>query len=401
MFYINSIRILFEYYTIYILNCTHFYMMSLSKHITLKHLLINNQRMIGLQFYPDKVIHALVKELPDPKWSKEFAMVYIIHTKENLNKVFEKFRGVAWINGNSFFNEKVIRDNEPVDVNWYRNRTTSTTYKYAPEAYLLKLELKRYALNTCKLYISLFEKFINQYPDKDIVELSEQEIRGYLQLLVHQKKSNSYINQTINSIKFYYEVVMGMPNRFYSIERPRKEQKLPQVVSKEEILAMIANTNNIKHRCIISLLYSAGLRRSELVALRIQDIDSKRMLIHIKNAKNNKDRYSLLSKTVLKELRVYYKEWKPQEYLFEGFKGAKYSGSSVKEIVVKAAEKSKINRRVTPHMLRHSFATHLLENGTDLRYIQTLLGHSSTKTTEIYTQVAINNFKSIKNPLDL
>ncbi|WP_199176900.1 tyrosine-type recombinase/integrase [Aquimarina sp. MAR_2010_214] len=375
--------------------------MNLTKHITLKHLLIGNQKMIGLQFHPDKVIQALIKELPNPKWSREFAMVYIIHTKENLNHVFEKFRGVAWINGNSFFKEKVIRDNEPVDVNWYRNRAKAASYRYVPEAYLLKLELKRYALNTCKIYISLFEKFINQYPDKDIVELSEQEIRAYLQLLIRQKKSNSYINQTINSIKFYYEVVMGMPNRFYSIERPRKEQKLPQVVSKEEILAMIANTNNIKHRCIISLLYSAGLRRSELLELKIQDIDSKRMLIHIKNAKNNKDRYSLLSETVLKELRVYYKEWKPQEYLFEGLKGTKYSGSSVKEIVVKAAEKSKINRRVTPHMLRHSFATHLLENGTDLRYIQTLLGHGSTKTTEIYTQVAINNFKSIKNPLDL
>ncbi|MBQ4820267.1 tyrosine-type recombinase/integrase [Aquimarina sp. MMG016] len=357
--------------------------------------------MIGLQFHPDKVIQALIKELPAPRWSKEFAMVYINNTKENLDQIFEKFRGVAWINGNSFFKEKILRDNEPVDINWYRKRAKTTTYKYVPEEYLLKLELKRYALNTCKIYISLFEKFINHYPDKDIMELSEQEVRSYLQLLIHQNKSNSYINQSINSIKFYYEVVLGMPNRFYSIERPRKQQKLPQVLSKEEILAMIANTNNIKHRCIVSLLYSAGLRRSELLDLKIEDIDSKRMLIHIKNAKNNKDRFSLLSETVLKDLRVYYKEWKPKEYLFEGVKGSQYSGSSIKEIVVKAAEKSKINRRITPHMLRHSFATHLLENGTDLRYIQTLLGHSSTKTTEIYTQVAISNFKSIKNPLDL
>ena len=375
--------------------------MKLTKHITLKHLLINNQKMIGLQFYPDKVIQALIKELPNPKWSREFAMVYIIHTKENLNHVFEKFRGVAWINGNAFFKEKIIRDNESVDVNWYRNRTKTASYTYVPEAYLQKLELKRYALNTCKIYISLFEKFINQYPDKDILELSEQEIRAYLQLLIHQKKSNSYINQSINSIKFYYEVVMGMPNRFYSIERPRKEQKLPKVISKEEILAMIANTNNIKHRCIISLLYSAGLRRSELLELKIQDIDSKRMLIHIKNAKNNKDRYSLLSKTALKELRVYYKQWKPKEYLFEGQKGGKYSNTSVENIIIKAAQKARIFKRVTPHMLRHSFATHLLENGTDLRYIQTLLGHSSSKTTEIYTQVATNNLRSIKNPLDL
>ena len=375
--------------------------MNLTKHITLKHLLINNQKMIGLQFYPDKVIQALIKELPNPKWSREFAMVYIIHTKENLNQVFEKFRGVAWINGNSFFKEKVIRDNEPVDVNRYRNRTKTASYKYVPEAYLLKLELKRYALNTCNIYISLFEKFINQYPNKDILELSEQEIRAYLQLLIHQNKSNSYINQTINSIKFYYEVVMGMPNRFYSIERPRKQQKLPQVISKEEILSMIEHTNNIKHRCIISMLYSAGLRRSELLDLQLEDIDSKRMLVFIRNAKNNKDRYSLLSETVLKDLRVYYKQWKPKKYLFEGVLGQKYSVESIAKIVRRAGEKACIRRRITPHILRHSFATHLLENGTDLRYIQTLLGHSSTKTTEIYTQVAVNNFKSIRNPLDL
>ncbi len=375
--------------------------MNLTKHITLKHLLIHNQKMIGIQFTPDKVIQALIKELPNPRWSKKFSMVYIINTKENLNTVFDKFRGVAWVNGNSFFKEKIIRENQPVDINWYRNRAKTASYKYVPEAYLMKLELKRYALNTCKIYISLFEKFINHYPQKDIVALSEQEIRKYLQLLIQENKSNSYINQTINSIKFYYEVVMGMPNRFYSIERPRKEQKLPQVLSKEEILAIIANTNNIKHRCIVSLLYSAGLRRSELLDLKVEDIDSKRMLIHIKNAKNNKDRYSLLSETALKELRIYYKEWKPKKYLFEGMLEQKYSVESVAKIVRRAGDKAGIRRRVTPHMLRHSFATHLLENGTDIRYIQSLLGHSSTKTTEIYTQVAVNNFKSIKNPLDL
>lgn len=372
-----------------------------SRHITLKHLLINNQKMIGIKFYPDKVIQALIKELANPKWSAEYSMVYVINTKKNLSAIFDKFRGVAWVNGNSFFKEKPLRNNQAIDINWYRNRATTTSYKYVPEEYLIKLELKRYALNTCKAYISLFEKFINQYPDKNIVELSEQEIRTYLQLLIQQNKSNSYINQTINSIKFYYEVVMGMPNRFYSIERPRKQHKLPQVLSKEEILAMISNTNNIKHRCIVGLLYSAGLRRSELLDLKIEDIDSKRMLIHIKNAKNNKDRYSLLSETVLKELRIYYKEWKPKEYLFEGVLGQQYSVESIAKIVRRASKKAGILRKVTPHMLRHSFATHLLENGTDLRYIQTLLGHSSTKTTEIYTQVAVKNFKLIRNPLDL
>ncbi|MCG8184294.1 site-specific tyrosine recombinase/integron integrase [Tenacibaculum piscium] len=353
--------------------------------------------MIGLQFYPNKVIHALIKELPEPKWSAEFNMVYLKYSKNNINAIFQKFKGVIWIHGNAFFKEKPIKDNVLPDVNGFKK----DIFKYVPENYLLKLELKRYSLNTCKIYISLFEKFINHFGEQAINELSEKEIQEYLQLLIQQKKSNSYVDQSISAIKFYYETVLGMPNRFYSIDRPRKVHQLPKIISKEEILAIINHTNNIKHRCIVSLLYSAGLRRSEILDLKITDIDSKRMLIYVNNAKGNKDRYSLLSTTVLKELRVYYKEWQPKTYLFEGRKGQKYSAESITAIVRKATKKAGILKKVTPHMLRHSFATHLLESGTNLRYIQNLLGHSSSKTTEIYTHVASHNFKAIKNPLDL
>jgi len=192
-----------------------------------------------------------------------------------------------------------------------------------------------------------------------------------------------------------------MPNRFYSIERKRKEYKLPEVLPKEDVLSLIENTNNLKHRCIISLLYSAGLRRGELLNLKLHDIDSKRMVIRVQNAKGNKDRYTLLSKSALEDLRKYYKLWKPVNYLFEGVKKDKYSANSVGRIVANAAKKARIKKHVSPHILRHSFATHLLEAGTDLRYIQKILGHNSSKTTEIYTHVATNTFSSIKNPLDL
>jgi site-specific recombinase XerD len=191
-----------------------------------------------------------------------------------------------------------------------------------------------------------------------------------------------------------------MPNRFYNIDRPRKEHKLPKVISKEEVIAIIENTNNIKHRCIVEVLYSGGLRRSELINLKIKDIDSKRMVIRIEDAKGNKDKFTILSETLLKDLRKYFIEWKPKNYLFEGTANEKYTASSVAKIISKASLRAKIQQKVTPHMLRHSFATHLLENGTDLRYIQSLLGHSSTKTTEIYTHVATNIFRKIKNPLD-
>ena len=204
----------------------------------------------------------------------------------------------------------------------------------------------------------------------------------------------------INAIKFYYEMVLGMPNRFYSIERPRKESKLPKVLSKEEIISIINHTNNIKHKCIVSLLYSSGLRRNELLELKLQDIDSKRMVIRVEQAKGNKDRYTVLNKSVLDDLRKYFKIYKPKTYLFENpISDNKYSSSSVLQIVVKSAKNAGIKERVTPHMLRHSFATHLLESGTDIRYIQLLLGHNSTKTTEIYTHVATNSFTDIKDLL--
>lgn len=191
-----------------------------------------------------------------------------------------------------------------------------------------------------------------------------------------------------------------MPNRFYAIERPKKQKTLPKVISKEEVSAMIKSVQNIKHKCIISLLYSAGLRMNELLSLKVQNIDSKRMVIHVNQAKGNKDRLTILSPNLLSDLREYYKTYIPKNYLFEGPSGKKYSSVSVNKIVKKAAHHAKVLQPVTAHILRHSFATHLLEDGVDLRYIQSLLGHNSSLTTEIYTHVATNHIKNIKSPLD-
>lgn len=371
------------------------------KIIVLKHLLIGAKKQIGLKFYPDKVIQLIVKTLPDVKWSNEFSMAYIENNKRNLNEIFNQFRGIAWVNCNQFFNNKPLNNgNENLNLDLYRTKKQDNDIRKCPESFLNKLELKQYSHNTSRIYISMFERFMHYYKEKELLHINENDIREYLQILMKDGKSNSYINQMLNSIKFYYEIVEGMPNRFYSIERPRKETKLPKVISKEEVKLTINYTNNIKHKCVVSLLYSAGLRRSELLNLKLKDIDSKRMVINVIQGKGKKDRLTLLSKTVLEDLRKYYIEWQPKDYLFEGQTGGKYSPQSVLKIVKSAAKKAKITRNVTPHMLRHSFATHLLEAGTDLRYIQVLLGHSSTRTTEIYTQVAINNIKTIKNPLD-
>lgn len=376
--------------------------MEKSHHITLRHYIIKDEKCIGILFYPNKVIQALIKQLPGVKWSNEHQVVYVKNTKENLTAIYKQFRGVAWINAKYFFKNKPVNLTETGngDISWVEKRTVEKGYKVCPKEYLQKLELKRYANNTIKTYVACFERFINHFRELEVTTLDEHHIREYLSVLHKKELSNSYINQSVNAIKFYYEVVHNMPNRFYDIERPRSEHKLPKVISKEEVLAIINHTNNIKHRCILEILYSAGLRRGELINLKITDIDSKRMLIRIEGAKGNKDRYTLLSQRVLENLRAYFVKWRPKVYLFESPEGGQYSAKSVANILIVAAKKAKINKPVTPHMLRHSFATHLLENGTDLRSIQALLGHSSLKTTEIYTHVAANTFNKIKNLLD-
>jgi len=365
--------------------------------ITLKHLLIENEPKVGLQFRANPIVQSLVDSLSDIEWSDKFNMHYCPNTKRHLNEIYNKFRGIAWVNGNYFFRDK------PIKVGSSKNkskRLSKSSTQTIPTRYIEKLELKAYSANTIRTYVSCFHAYLDYHSSRSINSLDENDVRNYLRFLVNKGKSDSYLNQAINSIKFYYEVVLGMPNRFYQIERPRKRKKLPEVLSQIEVKSLIAHIDNVKHKCIVGLLYSAGLRRSELLALKLKDIDSKRMLVIVRQGKGNKDRITVLSKNLLSDLQSYYRCFRPQEYLFEGPGGGPYSASSGLKIVAKAACKAKIRKKVTPHMLRHSFATHLLEKGTDLRTIQILLGHNSSKTTEIYTHVAENSFKDIEDLLN-
>ena len=377
-------------------------MTSTLKQITLRHVLVENKKFIGLQFYPNKVINALTKELTDISWSNEYDLFLLPNCAKNLNTIFNTYRGVAWVNCKYFFPNRPVSKgvNEPINIKRKKATAKPLDWQPCPESYIQKLELKRYALNTANTYVSNFEKFLNHFHPKPKDTLNENDIRSYLEYLIKQGYSNSSLNQAVNSIKFYYELVLGMPNRFYHIERPRKKQTLPKVISKEEAKALIGCTNNIKHKCIASLLYSSGLRRAEVINLKLSDIDSSRMLIHVKNAKGGKDRCTLLGDNMLKDLRTYFKKHRPKEYLFEGPHGGKYSGTSIGRVISAAGKVACIRIKVTPHILRHSFATHLLESGVDLRYIQSLLGLSSSKTTEIYTHVAVNQLSVIKNLLD-
>jgi site-specific recombinase XerD len=270
-----------------------------------------------------------------------------------------------------------------------------------PYEYVAKLKELRYSPNTLAVYTDMFEEFMNYFPDKVLEEISEEEIVAFLRYLVTERQvSTSYQNQSINAIKFYYERVLRGQRKIYSIERPRKEKYLPEVLSEEEVAAILKTITNLKHRALIMTIYSGGLRISELINLKVKDIDSRRMQIRVEQAKGKKDRYTLLGKKTLLVLRQYFAEYKPREWLFEGENEGQYSQRAIQNILRNAVIKANIKKHITVHTLRHSFATHLLESGTDLRYIQSLLGHSNSKTTEIYTHITTKGFEQIKNPLD-
>ena len=357
------------------------------------------QRVILIGFDHSELINAKVSEFGGARWIPEQGNWYIPEEQFDLHSFFDVFKGETFIDYSG------LKPHSPVPKMEEEIPTRDYSYRCLtelPKGYLEKLEQKRYSLNTIRSYCAYFKDFLFYFPRRPLEKITTEEVNAYLHELVKYRSiSASQQNQRINAIKFYYEKVKEEERRVYSIDRPRKKHTLPSVLSKQEIQQIIKACINLKHRCILSLIYSAGLRRSELINLKITDIHSKRGLLRIEGAKGKKDRYSLLSNLLLGELRKYYKQYRPATWLFEGpVAGTRYSPVSIAKILDKAGVLAGIGRRVTPHMLRHSFATHLPEQGTDLRYIQELLGHSSSKTTEIYTHVSRRHIEGIKNPLD-
>lgn len=320
-------------------------------------------------------------------WSIPFAEKFLDEIKavaqqENLNLIYEE--------------EKIDTTKKPKTSQY-----DIPNYRTCPEEYILKLKELRYSDRTLKSYKGLFEEFINFYHRYELEMIDESMIIAFMRYLVIERRiSTSYQNMAINAIKFYYERVLGGQRKVYLIDRPRVEKKLPTVLSEQEVGEILKATENLKHKAILMVAYSAGLRLSEIINMRIKDIDSSRMQIRIEQAKGKKDRYSLLSVKLLEVLREYFKQYKPKEYLFEGGAGSMYSARSIQSIMQDSTQKAGIKKKVGVHTLRHSFATHLLENGTDLRYIQNLLGHESSKTTEVYTHITTKGFDQIKSPLD-
>jgi integrase/recombinase XerD len=269
------------------------------------------------------------------------------------------------------------------------------------EKFLSYMKVRRYSPRTKTAYSSLVATFLRVLGTYDPKELTDDDIARYItKYYIEAGHSRSYQNQVVNAIKLYYKAEFNRNIGMVINLRPRTEKKLPNVLSAEDVKKILSHFRNEKHRTIFYLLYAGGMRISEVVNLKIKDIDSARNIIRIRQSKGAKDREVPLSQTALTQLRIYYKYYKPSDYLFEGQFGGRYSTRSIQALFRNALKECGIKKAATVHTLRHSYATHLLESGTDLRIIQELLGHRSSKTTEIYTHVSQQTKQKIPNPLD-
>ncbi len=277
----------------------------------------------------------------------------------------------------------------------------SATHRKAMDAYINLLKLGNYSKNTINTYRNWFVLFLRSFPNHKPSSITKEEI---MEMLVRFRNSGKWSatwqNQFISSIKFFYEKVLKQPTQMYDLPRAKKPFQLPSIFAEEEILKMVTLTENLKHKSMLCLAYAGGLRVSEVTNLKIADVDSKRMVLTLRQAKGKKDRQVMLSEKLLHLLRNYFLEYKPKVFLFEGLNQEQYSNRSVQQIIQQAKKRAGITKKGSIHALRHSFATHLYEGGTDLISIKELLGHSSLKTTAIYTHVSKKHLSKIQSPLD-
>lgn len=263
------------------------------------------------------------------------------------------------------------------------------------------LQMKAYSPSTIKTYMIEFAQLLYILKDVPVDSLGYDRLRAYILYCINTLKiSESQLHSRLNAIKFYFEQVLHKPGFFAEIPRPKKPSTLPKVLSQKEVKRIFDVVRNQKHLLMLQLCYGMGLRVSEVVNLKVSDIDSGRMQVLIEAGKGKKDRYVPLPSAVLDLLREYYKAYQPKTYLFEGRYGGRYSVRSVQAVFKNAMKAAKVNKPIGIHGLRHSYATHLLEYGTDMSFIQQLLGHNDIKTTMLYAKVSNAQLNSIKSPLD-
>ncbi len=332
-------------------------------------------KRIVVYFEKNAALIARIKEIDGARWSQSLMAWHLPDTEEN--RIRFKIAPLSYCLPSSEGVEQI-------------------------EKFKQWMHSKRYSKSTITTYSEALKSFLVFYKNKPIADITNEDVIVYNNEHILKKKlSASYQNQIVNAIKLFFQTIRETKMLVDKIHRPKRDKLLPNVLSKEEVKLILNAHSNIKHKTMLSLIYSCGLRRSELIHLKPNDIDSNRNIVIIRQSKGKKDRIAPLSSRILELLREYYIGYKPKIWLFEGQNaGEKYSEQSLQSVLKQALQKTGITKPVTLHWLRHSYATHLLESGTDLRYIQELLGHNSSKTTEIYTHVSTKSLQQIKSPFD-
>ena len=340
-------------------------------------------KRIALILNYDKDIINSIKQINGRRWSTSDKFWHIPYKDNYLDLLNKQFEGdinfVIVDNKNS---------NKNIDVN-------------LPTEYIETLKLKNYSKPTIKTYRQHIIRFLKYYSYIDPKGISNEQIREFILFLVKEKHySTSSQNQAINAIKLYYKEVLKKEIEDFYLPRPKREKRLPKVLSESEVSNILKCIENVRDKCMIFLIYSAGLTPSEVTFIKVKDVDSEKMRIFISSAKGDKDRNVILSKKLLKLLREYYKKYKPEKWLFESYPGKQYSKRKLQKSFQIAVQKSKITKPATLTILKNSFAVHLIEKGVDVRFVQQMLGHKHSKTTMKYLKVSKRDLSVIQSPLD-
>ena len=395
--------------------------------VTLKPLQHRGQECIGIYFSANTIFNQQLQKKVAAKWSQTNKCWYVPCTQPNYTLVAAIFKGKATLETEALKNYLLTKkNNKPLSVTAATNNLPATTAikktttpsikntttafvlsgenKQALEKFIQQLYLKAYSPSTIKTYRNEFMQLLQLIKNKPVHTLTPADLKRYMvHIMQVEKLSENTAHSRLNALKFYFEKVLGREKFFWEIPRPKKPSLLPKLLNETELKNLFNALTNKKHKAMLFTAYSAGLRVSEIVNLKIADIDSKRMQIFIQRAKGKKDRYVNLSPVLLDILRNYISTYRPKPvlYLFESEQSkTSYPTRTVQQIFTNAKNKAGIKKEVGVHSLRHSFATHLLDKGTDIRFIKDLLGHFDIKTTERYLHVSHQKLVNIVSPLD-
>ena len=384
--------------------------------VNVKVFLHHNTECIGILFIHNRALNIAVKKIPGIKWSQTNKCWYLPLSKQNYNSLIKTIGNTATIKTGILKNyletkNKITASLAPKTKDTEAKKTIiastpapqiSPDNLTALEQLVQQLKLKAYSISTIRTYRNEFLQLLQLLKNNSVNKLTPDDLKRYMVYAMEKAGiSENTAHSRLNALKFYFEQVLGQEKFFWEIPRPKKKMILPKVISEEKILKGLLAVENLKHKTLLLLAYSAGMRVSEVIQLKLTDINSDRMQITINEAKGKKDRVVTLSETILLLLRDYYKEYKPKKWLFEGqYPGEHYSARSAQSIFKDAYKNLQLPSTASFHSLRQSYATHLLENGTDITYIQKLLGHNDIKTTLRYTHVSNKDIGKIESPLD-